>query len=206
MDRPSSAEIVELKQRYDEVSELVAGGHCILYRSISFYEFDHIAKSLTDQSSSVDVEDDLVKLAVVWPTNFDPDNYKPGLITVLADKIKETSCLDGEVYQAKEVLERWRDRVSGIRGEMYAFILFALTQYKAEDLDKMTFFKLSELVALSEKVIALRQLAEGVEVRVPIRLEIYTPEEMAVLGAQKVSDHGNATVADPIAQKLMEAM
>jgi hypothetical protein len=206
MEYPPSELIAEWKREYDEILSVEMGGHFLVYRSISFDELDQITRSVTKDSSSIDIEDDLVKLAVLWPIGFDPNHYKPGLITTLSNKVKESSCLDGEVYHAIDVLNTWRERMDSLRGEAYSFIMFAMAQYKLEDLHNLTFYRLSELVAISEKVIALRQMAEGVETTVPIRLEIWTPEEIEAWSQQKISKHGNATVADPIAQKLLAAM
>lgn len=204
MNTPPSSLVAEWKSKYDEIFTIQVSGNLIAYRSITFREFDQIVQLQSSDSSSVDVEDDLVNLAVLWPDEL--KLTKAGHVTAIAEAIKESSCLDGEVYRAKEVLDTWRARASGIRGEMYAFVMFAMPQYKAQDLDDMTFYRLAELVALAEKVITLRQAAEGIQSDRPIRLELYTPEELEYINSQKISDGGNATVADPIAQKLRAAM
>lgn len=205
MDKPTSEQLSKWKAEYDELGSVTFGSQYIVYRPVTFREFDQIARSVTADKSTVDVEDELVDLAVLWPEDLDSSKMRPGHVSALADAIRETSCLDGEVYKAKDVLDMWRSRLSGIRGEMYAFIMFALPQYKDTDLDELTFYRLGKLVALSEKVISLRQAAEGVETDRPVRLEIYTPEEIEEMGKRKVSMAGNATAADPIAQKLLAA-
>lgn len=206
MTDPTPEQIAEWKRQYDELFTVEIGKHLIIYRAVTFREFDQIASSVTQDSSSVDIEDALVNLAVLAPDTKVLDRMRAGHISAVADAIKESSCLDGEVYRAKDVLQTWRSRVSGIRGEMYSFVMFAMPQYRAAELDNLTFYRLAELVALAEKVVSLRQAAEGIETDAPIRLELYTPEEIEMLNQQKISKHGNATVADPIAQKLMAAM
>lgn len=210
MTDPTPEQIAEWKRQYDELFTVEIGKHLIIYRAVTFREFDQIASGVTQDSSSVDIEDELVNLAVLAPDRKVLDRMRAGHVSAVADAIKESSCLDGEVYRAKDVLQTWRSRVSGIRGEMYAFVMFAMPQYKAADLDNLTFYRLAELVALAEKVVSLRQAAEGIETEAPIRLELYTPEEIEAINEQlsntKISKHGNATMADPIAQKLMAAM
>lgn len=202
-------DLIELIDRWkvdhDEVFQVEAGGTLFVFRALTFEEFDNISVMVADKSSA-DLEDLVVETGVLWPQDLDIDTMSPGLITSLAEQIQSVSCLDGDVYRAIGLLDDWRVKVSGIRGEMKSFVLFAMPQYSSRDLDGMTFYRLAELVALSEKVIYLRQISEGVEVREPIRLQIYTAEEIDAINNERISDGGTATKGDPIAQKLAEAM
>jgi len=194
--------IKEWKAIHGEVFQVEAGGIEFVFRALTYKEFDQIAENV---ESAVDVEDEMVRIGVLWPENMDWDSQNPGLITALYEEINYVSCLDGDVSRSKDLLDDWRMKISGIRGEMKAFILLAMPQYKSKDLDEFTYYQLAELVALSERVVYLRQISEGIEVREKFRLEIYSQEEIEALNNQKVSERGNATVNDPVARKLMEA-
>jgi hypothetical protein len=203
---PSQALIDNWKYQYDEIFSLEANGIFFVFRALTFAEYDHILLLIDDDSSSVDLEDALIKDALLWPQDFDPNVISPGVVANIANEIKHLSCLDGDVLHGRDVLEGWRTKVNGVRGEMKSFVLFALPQYTSQNLDDFTFYRLAELVAYAEQVIYLRQLSEGMQVDQPIRLRLYTQEELEEMNKAKVSDKGNATVADPIAKKLMDAM
>lgn len=197
--------IEEWKLKYDEVFQVQAGDTIFVFRALTFKEFDDMAVAV-EHKSVADLEDLIVQRAVLWPENIDWDYKSPGLITSLAEEINSVSCFGSDVSRSKEVLNEWRMKVSGTRGEMMTFVLFALQQYKVEDLEDLTFYQLAKLVAYAEKAIYLRQISEGVEIREPIRLVLYSPEEIEMMNQQKISDGGTATRGDPIAQRLMEAM
>lgn len=195
--------IAEWKLKYDEVFQVEAGNTIFVFRALSFKEFDEIAANV---DSNVELEDRVVECGVLWPDDIDWDKQSPGLVSTLSDEITQVSCFDGTVWRSKDVLDEWRMKVSGIRGEMMSFVLFAMQQYKAEDLEEFTFYQLAKLVAYAEKVIYLRQISEGVDVKEPIRLVIYSQEEIDEINQERISDGGTATRGDPIAQRLMEAM
>jgi hypothetical protein len=90
---------------------------------------------------------------------------------------------------------------------MKAFVLAAIPTYKPDDLDEMTFSQLSEKVALSEKIIEIKQTMNGIE-PTNMSLELIDPEEEEIKAKQKAARHnlsrkeGEAEYDDPIAQKL----
>ena len=90
---------------------------------------------------------------------------------------------------------------------MKAFVLATITTYSPEDLDKMTFSQLAEMVALSEKIIEIKQNINGIE-STNITLQLIDPEEESAKQKQSAARHnlskktGVADYQDPIAQKL----
>jgi hypothetical protein len=90
---------------------------------------------------------------------------------------------------------------------MKAFVLATINTYSPEDLDEMTFSQLAELVALSEKIIEIKQNINGIE-STNITLQLIDPEEELAKQKQSAARHnlskkvGEADYQDPIAQKL----
>ena len=63
------------------------------------------------------------------------------------------------------ILEQKREKASSVRSLMKAFVLATITTYSPEDLDKMTFSQLAEMVALSEKIIEIKQNIKEIQYR-----------------------------------------
>lgn len=200
---PSDDQIAEWKQEYGEIFSADTGSDVFIFRKITFSELDAIM-AIHGNGTDADIEDGLVGRAVLWPLNTKDimDEIKPGIISTLAENIRDVSNLEGGVESTRKALDRSREKMSGFRGEMVSFIMFGLPQYKAEDLNDITFDDMTDLVALAEKVLQLKQASEGVD-GPPVRMEIYSEEEIAEMNKKKISDKGNATLDDPIARKLL---
>ncbi len=108
---------------------------------------------------------------------------------------------------AKNTLSEKREKSGEVRNLMKAFVLAAIPTYRPDDLDEMTFSQLSEKVALSEKIIEIKQTMNGIE-PTNMSLELIDPEEEEIKAKQKAARHnlsrkeGEAEYDDPIAQKL----
>ena len=111
---------------------------------------------------------------------------------------------------AKNTLSEKREKSGEVRNLMKAFVLAAIPTYRPDDLDEMTFSQLSEKVALSEKIIEIKQTMNGIE-PTNMSLELIDPEEEEIKAKQKAARHnlsrkeGEAEYDDPIAQKLWKA-
>lgn len=90
---------------------------------------------------------------------------------------------------------------------MKAFVLATISIYSPEDLENMTFSELAEKVALSEKIIEIKQNANGME-STDLKIQLIDPEEEEVKKQVSAARHnlskkdGEAAYEDPIAQKL----
>ena len=93
---------------------------------------------------------------------------------------------------------------------MKAFVLATITAYSPEDLDNLTYTKLAEKVALSEKIMEIKQAIAGVE-STNITLQLIDPEEEQAKLEDKAKRYdqsrkeGEAKFNDPVAQKLWGA-
>lgn len=199
--------LYNIKKQYGSVFETSLKKQQILFRELTFAEFDQIAQhQITEDYSSGDVEEIIISYGVVYPEDFDINAYPPGLISALAEEILEESGFSS-AKKAKQTMELKRDKAQEVRNLMKAFILATITGYTPEDLDNMTFSKLSEMVALSEKIIEIKQNINGIE-PTNITLQLIDPEEEL----QKQKDFANrfnqsrkdgeAVYEDPIARKL----
>lgn len=199
--------LYELKKKYGSVFTTSIKNTEIVFRELTFSEFDKIAEYQNSEDySSVDTEDIIIECAVVYPDNFNIDKIPPGMVTSLAKQIIDFSGFYSAKL-AKYILEEKRDHANQVRSLMKAFVLATITSYSPEQLDDMTFSQLAEKVALSEKIIEIKQGINGIQ-STELRLELIDPEEEQQKQKEKAARHnlskkeGEAEYDDPIAQKL----
>lgn len=196
-----------VKKQYGSVFQTSLKKQQVLFRELTFAEFDQIAQhQVSGDFSSADVEELIIKFSVVYPENLDINNYPPGLISSLAEEILEESGFSS-ARRAKSILEAKREKSSEVRSLMKAFVLATIPSYSPEDLDNMTFSKLAENVALAEKIIEIKQNINGMQ-PTDVTLQLIDPEEEL----EKEKDfanrfntsrkEGEAKYEDPIARKL----
>ncbi len=199
--------IFKIKNEYGSIFETSIRKQIILFRELTFSEFDLIAEfQKNGDSTAADIEDLIIKCAVIYPEDFDADNYPAGLVSSLAEEVLEESGFSS-ARKAKSIVEKKREEANEVRSLMKAFVLATMPAYVPSDLDNMTFSKLAEQVALSEKIIEIQQNAAGME-STNVSLQLIDPEEEV----QKQQDYANrfnssrkegeAKFEDPIARKL----
>lgn len=199
--------LYSIKKQYGSVFQTSLKSQQIIFRELTFAEFDQIAQhQMSEDYSSADVEELIISYAVVYPDNLDINKYPPGLISSLAEEILEESGFSS-AKRAKHILEKQREKASEVRSLMKAFVLATIYKYSPEDLDQMTFSKLAENVALAEKIIEIKQNINGIE-PTNVNLQLIDPEEEL----EKEKDFakrfntsrkdGEAQYEDPIARKL----
>jgi hypothetical protein len=203
----SSELLYELKKKYGSLFQASIKGQSIVFRELTFSEFDKISEyQLSKEYTSVDIEDFIIKSAVLYPADFNSDKYPAGQISSLSDEILDESGFSSPA-KAIKVLNEKRSKASEVRNLMKAFVLATISTYSAEDLDNMTYSKLSENVALSEKIIEIKQSILGIE-PTNVSIQLVDPnkeEEKQKDFANRFNSSrkpGEAKYEDPVAQKL----
>ena len=185
MDAPIDA----LKKEHGSIYAASVSGYDVIFRRLLLEEFQYL---LDTDSSPMDQEDYLIAQGVVWPAEFDADDLTPGEATMLSQRIVDVSGLSS-IAEASETLTELREkRSNSVATMLKAFIIAAMPTYRPEELDRLTFPELCELLVLSENVIRLQQdVAMGGEATLSImdhsEAEEGSPEQGGV---------------DPIAQQL----
>jgi len=199
--------LYELKKKYGSVFAVNLKGQEVLFRELTFNEFDKITEYKNSEgASSTDAEDLIISSAVVYPEDFNFEKFPPGLISSLAQQIIDFSGFYSAKI-AKQVLELKREQAGQVRSLMKAFVLATINTYSPEDLDSMTFSQLAERVAISEKIIEIQQGINGVQ-PTNLTLQLIDPEEEEQKQKMSAARHnlskkvGEAVYEDPIAQKL----
>lgn len=196
----------KLKSKYGSIFQTSLKRDTVVFRELTFSEFDRIAEYESAGESAAEIEDLIIKSAVLYPENIVLDNYPAGLISSLSEEILQESGF-ASAGRAKRVLDEKRAQASEVRSLMKAFVLATITSYSPEDLDNMTYSKLAEKVALAEKIIEIQQNVLGIE-PTNVTLQLIDPEEEQQKIAKKVENFnksrkdGEAKFEDPIAQKL----
>lgn len=199
--------LYEIKNKYGSIFQTYLKNQEVLFRELTFAEFDEIAQYQKDKNfSSADVEELIIKKATVYPENLEVDKYPAGIISYLAEEILEESGFSS-AKKAKATLEAQRQKASEVRSLMKAFVLATIYTYSPEDLDNMTFSKLAENVAIAEKIIEIKQNINGME-STNVSLQLIDPEEEELKKKELAERYnasrkdGEAKFEDPVAKKL----
>jgi hypothetical protein len=201
--------LYKLKEKYGSIFETSLKRDTIIFRELTFAEFDKITEYEISGESSAEIEDLIIKSAVIYPESINLDSYPAGLVSSLAEEILQESGF-ASPSKAKFVLDQKREQAAQVRSLMKAFVLATITAYSPEDLDNLTYTKLAEKVALSEKIMEIKQAIAGVE-STNITLQLIDPEEEQAKLEDKARRYdqsrkeGEAKFSDPVAQKLWGA-
>jgi len=199
--------VLDLKNKYGPIFTIDIKGQTVVFRELTFAEFDYIA--LLQESldgSMVDSEDKIIEIAVVYPENFDINRLQAGIVSSLAQEILDASGFSNP-KTAKAILDKKRNEAMQVRSLMKAFVLATISTYKPEDLDEMTYSQLAEKVALAERIIEITQNMHAIQPN-DLKLELIDPEEEEEKKKRTAARHnvskteGAAQYDDPIAQKL----
>lgn len=195
-------ELIQLwKQKFGPIYQVDE----FIFRAATLQEAGYIFLS---KSSSAEKEEHLVKCAILWPEDFEIDDAPAGIISAIAEEIRNVSGL-GNPKVARNILNECRERNAGnIFTLIKAIIMSAMPIYSEEELENLTFPKLLDKVAMAEEIMRVQQaIMAGGEVT----LDLIDPEEEAVKEEQTAAHKnamrkpGQAVHGDPIAQKLKQA-
>jgi len=170
----------EYKEAWGQIFSTTVGKVDYLFRPITTAEFEQMQDAVDDdEGSSVDMEDAVVRLAVVYPVGVDFDKIKPGYVTALAEEIMQFSGFtDGDII--KQLLLQYRDvAASDARVTMKAFILATMPTYTEDVLDGFHIYELIEKVVLAEEIIKINIAMLGMDPNDAPRFEIGPAEEQA---------------------------
>ncbi len=201
--------LYELKSLYGSVFQTYLKKQLVIFRELTFAEFDKITEHQNSGESSAEIEDLIIKIGVVYPEDINVDAYPAGLVSSLAEEILEESGF-ASPRKAKRILDEKRLEASEVRSLMKAFVLATITSYTPEDLDNLTYTKLAQKVALSEKIMDIKQAILGIE-STNVNLQLVDPEEVMEKEQDKANRYnqsrkeGEAKYNDPVAQKLWGA-
>jgi hypothetical protein len=199
---------LELKLKYGPLYNVNVKGTDLLFRELTFAEFDRIEQyQYAGEYSSADAEDYILECTVVYPENFNINKIPAGAVSQIAQEVLDASGF-ATARTAKRIIEEKRALAGEVRSLMKAFVLATIHTYSPEDLDKMTFSQLAERVTLAEKIIEVQQSINGIE-PTQVKLDLIDPEEEIEKEKQIAAEYnakrkeGEAVYNDPIAQKLM---
>lgn len=218
-------QIIELKQKYDEVFEVKVGKQTYYFRALTIAEYNEF----TDLGiSSGDLEDIIVERAILFPTN-GLDYIQPGAITSLSNEILEESGF-ASIDKVKEELVLARDETGTIMEMMKCIILAAMPSYRYDQLEDYTLKQITKLVGIAESILEIQATVaagEGITMsfvekdapqqqrqqpQPPVRPRAdhtqVNPDDLELVRADPDASTkvGTAVAQDPIAAKLMAAL
>jgi hypothetical protein len=204
--------LAELKKKNGPLFAFNIKGTDLLFRQLTFEQFDDIAQGQeSGYLSSADAEDKVLEATLVYPDINFIQRIPAGAVSSIAQEIIDQSGL-ASARIAKGILEEKRAiSQTDVRVLMKAFVLATMPAYSPDDLNKMTFSQLAEKVALAERIIEIKQTMNGLQPS-QMKLDLIDPEEeinkekarAANYNASRVE--GEAVYEDPIARKLWGSM
>lgn len=199
--------IFELKYKYGNLYSVTVKNIDLYFRELTFKEYEKILYlQESNEHSYADIEDIVLQQAIVYPLDFDLNKVPPGIVSSLAEEVIDISGFSS-AKTARRVLLAKREQANEVKNLMKAFVLATISSYSPDDLEDMTFSQLAEKVALSEKIIEIKQNINGIE-STNITLELIDPEEEIKRYQEMAEKHdkakpaGAAGLDDPIANKL----
>ena len=199
--------VFALKSKYGNIYSVEVKGQSLVFIELTFKEYNKILYlQCLDGFSSADMEDLILSYAIIHPENFDLMSIPPGAVSSLSQEILDISGFF-TVSLAKSVLEEKRYEATEVKNLMKAFVLATISTYTPDDLENMTFSELAENVALSEKIIEIKQNMNGME-PTNLTLQLIDPQEEVEKEKVKAARHnlskkeGEAAYQDPIANQL----
>ena len=118
--------LYELKSLYGSVFETYLKKDLVLFRELTFAEFDQITEHQNSGESSAEIEELIIKLGVIYPENINVDSYPAGIVSALAEEILEESGF-ASPKKAKRILDEKRIEASEVRSLMKAFVFATKT-------------------------------------------------------------------------------
>lgn len=202
MPDPTSQQIQQWKSEYGPIFQV----QDYILRGVTLAEANRIFNGTL---TSVEIEDELVKAALLWPEEADFEESDAGIVSSMAEEIRNISGF-GDPKAVRELLDGFREKANGkIFTLMVALVIAAMPAYKQEDLEQLTFPVLLNKVVLAEQILVIHQsVLSGNETI----LDLIDPEEEEEKSKRAQTHHntsrkpGQAVYGDPIAEKLKQAL
>lgn len=142
------------------------------YGNICFAQYDneiYIYKLLNRKSyknlisnpnlSQIEKEDEVCKECILWPRDFNPDDYDAGMPTYLYEQIMENSFLTG-VKDMILLIETCREETEKLDSQMCCIINEAFPNYSIEEIEEWDMIKFCQMFTKAEwKLKNLRSMA-----------------------------------------------
>ncbi len=173
--------ILEGKKQYGKVFSASYMGEDIIFRPLTSAEVkEYIERSKYE--SSIDLEESVVERCVIWPIDGVDTSKSAGFVSSLCDQIREYSGFSDEEVFITE-LEKAREESVKVTNLIKAFIIAAMPSLSLDEVENLSIYKSAELLALSEKILELRDA-----------------------GAPRLIQQDAEEEADPVKSKLMAGM
>lgn len=193
--------IADAKRKYGKVFAIEDRGTTFYFRPMSNADIKHL-QSLSKTGSALDLEERLIEICVIYPIEHDYDKHSAGFVTSLCEEIRESSGWDDQ-DNFLVLIEEARNTASKVTSLIKAMILAAIPTYKPEDIDNMSMFKLTETLALAERILEIQRVEEPP--KLTLQGEATSPAGANVPRPQQGMDPIAAKLQAGMAQAMAEA-
>lgn len=182
--------IADAKQRYGKVFAAEDMGTVFYFRPMTNADLKLI-RNLTNRLSSFELEEMLIDRCVIWPLNHDYDLHSAGFVSSLCDEIRENSAFD-DPDRFLELIDEARNAATKVTILIKAMIIAAMPTVSSDDIDNMSLYKLTETLALAERVLEIQRLE--------------SPPKLTLQEDEQTTPGAPPPGVDPIAEKLKAGM
>lgn len=158
----------QLFAEYGDIYSVEIAGKEYAYRALTLEELDKFNQL---SESNADLEDIYVQNSIVYPLDFDMDKMKAGHISVLAEAVSQVSGISAD-FILKTLNEYRQIAEEDIVVKIKAMILAAMPVYSDEYINTLTIKQLLEKLVLSEEILTIQQVVNGIQSENGIRLDI----------------------------------
>lgn len=157
-----------LAAEFGEIYFIEIAGKEYVYRALTLEEIDKFER-LSD--SSADLEDIYVQNSMVYPLDFDLNKMKAGHVSSLAEAISRVSGLNADFILS--TLDQYRNEaVEDILVKIKAMIIAAMPNYTDEYINTLTIKQLLQKLVLSEEILTIQQVVNGIQSENGVKLSI----------------------------------
>lgn len=148
--------IKQLFSEYGNICFAEYNNEIYIYKLLSRKAYKNLISN--PSLTQIEKEDEVCKECILWPRDFDPDEYDAGMPTYLFEEIMSNSFLTG-VDDMISLIEVSRDEAEQLDSQMSCIINEAFPNYSMEEIEEWDMIKFCKMFTKAEwKLKSLRSL------------------------------------------------
>lgn len=178
-----NALMAEFSKEHDVLHHVQIYGDDYIFRILGRREYKKILHN--DSLTELDMEDEICKLCVLWPEDFDTDECPAAAPTELCRQILENSFLD-DITSTLRLLEYYKEEMTDLENQMICIISEAFPHYSLEEIEEWNNLKFCKMFTRAEwkfnnlKDGEIKDVTEIIRNALDLQDQGYTEEEISV--------------------------
>ena len=152
MNETYKDKVKEWKSKYGKIFSTIIGGEEFIYRILNVGESQRVYELMENNQTTAE---DFILQVVLYPFDFNPDNYSHGVIDKLVKQIIDSNKIFDATNFSKIIEEVRTELESTFKTDIFQWKMLLISifpGYSLSDLDKMNIRDFFKLLVLAEKV------------------------------------------------------